>query len=188
MGGALFVRHRQPRSSFPSAGSGCAVRPFILSVTPSLQFAHRRVGLLSRTRISPLAGDPLSVNRELQHSRRGAAKRADGHKAVADQTRGSPIVHPRKASTSLASIASRHVRAHRSPGLLGAVPPRGLARPARQPPPLLPLRRPHRRLQGWIAGGVRVASWPSFGSAWARSFIPASPCQEARWTRKISGA
>ena len=64
----------------------------------------------------------------------------------AGQRRGDPCLAVRRLELRR--------RADRPPGLLGAVPPGGLARPPRQPLPLPPLRRPHCGVEGGIAGGV----------------------------------
>ena len=54
----------------------------------------------------------------------------------------------------------RH-RAEGGPGVLGAVPPRSLARPARQPLFVRPLRRPHARMEAGVMefGPARLGLW-----------------------------
>ena len=90
-------------------------------------------------------------------------------------------------------------RADRPPGLLGAVPPRGLARPARQPLSLPPLRRPDGGGEGGeAAGGVTGATPRHFRArnqpfqapasllASRRLALPAAPCG-ARTARRGDG-
>ena len=80
-------------------------------------------------------------------------------------------------------------RSDRPPGLLGAVPPRSLARPPRQPLPLPPLRRPHGGGEGGIAGGVRpVQVWQDSLSVCRTSLSRAGrrsarPCRRSRRAR-----